>query len=157
MYCVTRRKTPTNGSAVVLTLAACAMISVAMAGDPVASTKTAKLPDTRADLVGSNEVPPVDTKASATSTIAISSDLTVRGDVETTGIEGTVAHIHLGALGTNGPPIITLQKSSPSVWSVPANSSLTKAQYDSYLSGDLYINVHSAAHPDGAIRLQLKP
>ena len=42
-------------------------------------------------------------------------------------------------------------------WSVPGNTMLTSAQFDAYRSGNLYVNVHSAANPDGEIRAQLKP
>jgi hypothetical protein len=34
---------------------------------------------------------------------------------------------------------------------------LSSAQFDAYRSGNLYVNVHSAAYPNGEIRAQLKP
>jgi len=40
---------------------------------------------------------------------------------------------------------------------VPGNTILTSAQCDAYRSGNLYVNLHSAAHPNGEIRAQLKP
>jgi hypothetical protein len=153
----TARAALANARTAFLMVATCAMTQVTIAAEPVAPAMSPMTAESHAMLMGSNEVPPVDTKAFAMSTIAIGSDMTVQGAVETKVIEGTAAHIHLGAVGTNGPPIITLVKSSATLWSVPAGSLLTKAQYDSYLSGNLYINVHSAEHPSGAIRLQLKP
>lgn len=107
-------------------------------------------------LTGSQEVPPVKTAATARSMIVIGSDLSVTGTVATSGIEGTVAHIHLAPFGINGPPIITLLKTSATQWTVPAGAVVTQAQYDSFVRGDLYVNVHSAANPKGEIRLQLR-
>jgi hypothetical protein len=40
---------------------------------------------------------------------------------------------------------------------VPDNAKLTEEQYRRFQMGELYVNVHSAAHPDGEIRGQLKP
>ncbi len=108
-------------------------------------------------LAGAHEVPAVSTAATAQSTIAVSSDMSVSGTITTTGIEGTMAHIHLGAPGTNGPVIVKLVQSQPGVWSVPDGTKLTADQYTSYKAGNLYVNVHSAAHPNGEIRAQLKP
>ena len=68
-----------------------------------------------------------------------------------------MAHIHLAPPGTNGPPIITLVKTSETVWSVPDGAMLTDDQFKSFKDGNLYVNVHSAAHPGGEIRTQLKP
>ena len=72
-------------------------------------------------------------------------------------IDGTVAHIHVGAPGQAGPPIITLEKGADGVWSVPAGSKLTVEQIASFKAGNLYVNVHSAEHKPGEIRAQLKP
>jgi hypothetical protein len=99
----------------------------------------------------------VATSAIGTGSISIAADKTVRGTIKTTGMEGTVAHIHLGAPGQSGPPIITLEKGADGAWSVPAGSKLTDEQYASFKAGQLYVNVHSAEHKAGEIRGQLKP
>jgi hypothetical protein len=108
-------------------------------------------------LTGAQEVPAVSSAAAGTGTLSIGEDKSVKGSVTTTGVEGTAAHIHLGATGKNGPPIIALVKSGDNHWSVPANSQLTDEQYKSFKNGELYVNVHSAAHPGGEIRAQLQP
>ena len=106
-------------------------------------------------LEGSQEVPPVQTQASGTGNITVADDGTVSGSVTTTGIEGTMAHIHTGAEGMNGPPIVTLAKQG-NTYSVPANTKLTDAQRASLDKGELYVNVHSAAHPGGELRAQIE-
>jgi hypothetical protein len=108
-------------------------------------------------LTGAQEVPPVSTTASGRSTIAVASDRSVSGSVIVSGIEATAAHIHQGAMGANGPVIVPLAKTSATTFSVPAGAKLTDAQYAALQEGKLYINVHSAAHPGGEIRLQMKP
>jgi hypothetical protein len=114
--------------------------------------------DVKVKLTGAEETPPVATAATGTGSIVIGSDKSVSGMIKTTGIEGTVAHIHVGAPGKAGPPIITLVKGADAnSWSVPAGSVLTDEQYASFKAGDLYVNVHSAEHKPGEIRAQLKP
>jgi hypothetical protein len=108
-------------------------------------------------LTGAQEVPPVSTTASGRSTIAVASDRSVSGSVIVSGVEATAAHIHQGAMGANGPVIVPLAKTSATTFSVPAGAKLTDAQYVALQEGKLYINVHSAAHPGGEIRLQMKP
>jgi len=108
-------------------------------------------------LTGANEVPAVKTQASGKSTITVANDKSVSGSVIVDDIVPTAAHIHRGATGQNGPVIIPLSKTSDKVFSVPANTKLTDAQYADYKEGNLYVNVHSTAHPGGEIRVQLKP
>lgn len=108
-------------------------------------------------LSGTQEVPSISTAASGNGAIAVGSDRSVRGSVTTLGISGISAHIHEGAPGKNGPVVIPLVKTSDGVWSVPAGSKLTDAQYKSYEAGDLYVNVHSDAYKNGEIRAQMKP
>jgi hypothetical protein len=113
--------------------------------------------DMKVNLTGAEETPPVTTSASGTGTISIAADKSVSGTIKTAGIDGTVAHIHVGAPGQSGPPIITLNKDASGVWSVPAGSKLTDDQYASFKAGNLYVNVHSAEHKPGEIRAQVKP
>ena len=108
-------------------------------------------------LSGSNEAPPVVTSATGQAWFTVDRDWTVNGKVTTSGIVGTAAHIHEGKQGENGPVIIPLTRSGENEWSVPPGSRLTEAQFKSYRSGYLYVNVHSAAHPGGELRGQLTP
>jgi len=113
--------------------------------------------DVQVKLSGNQESPPVSTSASGSGTFTIGTDKTVNGKVTTTGMAGVAAHIHEGAPGKNGPVIIPLQKAGDNAWSTPAGAKLSDAQYDAFKAGNLYVNVHSAAHKDGEIRAQLKP
>ena len=108
-------------------------------------------------LAGAQEVPPVSTSASASGTIAVAADLAISGSINTTGVEGTMAHIHKAPAGQNGPVVVPMVKTADNVWSIPAGAKLTEAQYQDLKDGNLYINVHSAAHKGGEIRGQLKP
>ena len=107
-------------------------------------------------LSGAQEVPPVNTQASGRSSITVIGDKVITGRVETSNINATAAHIHSGATGKNGPVVIALTKGTNGNWVVPANAKLTPDQLKLFKSGELYVNVHSAAHPDGEIRAQLK-
>ncbi len=106
-------------------------------------------------LTGTAEVPPVTTTATGKVNISVLPNRTVSGTIDVTGMVPTMAHIHEGAVGKNGPPIITLVKKSDKVFTVPADAKFSEAQYTSYLAGNLYVNVHSEAHPNGEIRAQL--
>jgi hypothetical protein len=138
--------TSLSGAALLLAISAACMTHQTASAAPPAQT-----------LTGAQEVPAVDTTASATSSIVVGKDGSVTGEVDTTGIEGTMAHIHQGAVGVSGPIVVTLEKTAPNRWSVPANAKLTSAQFQTYKDGGLYVNVHSVAHKSGEIRMQLTP
>lgn len=110
----------------------------------------------KVNLSGDQEVPPVQTSAAGSGAITVEDDKSVKGKITTSDIKGTAAHIHEGAVGKNGPDIITLKKTGDNEWSVPDGAQLTDAQYDAFKAGNLYVNVHSDAHKSGEIRGQLK-
>ena len=111
--------------------------------------------DVKLALSGANEVPPVTTSAAGSGTITVADDGSVSGSVSSTGVAGTAAHIHEGEAGANGPVIVPLTKDGDT-YKVPAGAKLTSAQLASFKAGNLYVNVHSAANPNGEIRTQLK-
>jgi hypothetical protein len=143
------------GVAAILTAFGCSRMSEGMADTKATVAEAGRAATTT--LSGAQEVPPVNTQASGTSTIVVTGDKYITGKVDVTGVNVTAAHVHEGAPGQNGPVIITLVKSGANTWAVPANTILTSQHFDAYRRGNLYVNVHSAAHPNGEIRAQLKP
>jgi hypothetical protein len=135
---------------------ACAGIAL-IAGVLAASTGLAIAGASKVMLSGAQEVPPVQTSAAGSGTITVNDDMSISGSVTTTGVKGTMAHIHEAAPGKNGGVAVPLEKKSDNEWAVPAGAKLTDAQYKSYKAGDLYVNVHSDANKGGEIRGQLKP
>jgi hypothetical protein len=108
-------------------------------------------------LSGDQEVPPVATTATGTSTVKIAADGSVTGSITTTGLDGTMAHIHIAPMGKNGPVIVPFVKTADGVWSPQPGAMLTPDQLKAYQAGELYLNVHTAANKGGEIRAQLKP
>ncbi|HWW19511.1 MAG TPA: CHRD domain-containing protein [Steroidobacteraceae bacterium] len=121
------------------------------------ASASAMAADVKVKLVGAEETPPVTTTATGSGTITVGADKSISGSVKTTGVEGVAAHIHSGAVGQAGPPIIPLTKGADGAWSVPAGAKLSDEQYQAFKAGNLYVNVHSAEHKGGEIRGQLKP
>jgi hypothetical protein len=114
--------------------------------------------DTRfAVLSGAEEVPPVSTAARGAAAISVDPATgEVRGFVIAAGLpDATAAHLHPGAPGVNGPPIVPLT-GGPELWVVPDDAApLGVEQRQAFLDGGLYVNVHTPANPGGAIRGQL--
>lgn len=108
-------------------------------------------------LSGANEVPANPSTATGKSMIVIGADKTVTGSIEVAGMTPTMAHIHEAAKGSNGPVIVPFVKSGANTFGPGPGAKLTDAQFASYMAGNLYINVHSAAYPGGELRLQIWP
>ena len=143
-------KTWLLAAAAALTLAACANVRE-------------KMPDwmpgsgaVNVSLTGAEEVPPVSTSGSGSGSFRVAEDGTVTGSVTTKGVPGTMAHIHQGAKGQNGPVIVPLTKSGDT-YSVPPGRKLTDAQMKAFKAGQLYVNVHTAQNKGGEVRGQLQP
>jgi CHRD domain len=110
-----------------------------------------------ANLNGANEVPPGDADGWGRARISIDdstnricTDLEVRdiGDV-------TAAHIHRGAAGVNGPPVIELDPPDDVDSDDCDDASDLLVDEIRTNPGGFYVNVHTAAYPDGAIRGQI--
>jgi hypothetical protein len=63
--------------------------------------------------------------------------------------------IYQAAAGRNGPAVVVLGKTTNQVFSVPAGTRLTQEQIAALNNGEMYITIHSASYPGGAIRAQL--
>lgn len=134
--------TSAAGIAAALLIAGCA----SMGGGPLS-----------VPLSGSQEVPPVNVSGSGTGTITVGEDKSVTAKIVTRGVNGTAAHIHEGAAGTNGPVAVPMDKTGENEWSTKAGAKFTDAQYEAYKAGRLYFNVHTAQNKGGEIRGQIRP
>lgn len=125
-------------------------------GTPAAAARTKGL---TAVLLGANEVGQGDPNASG---VALFDVRTGSGKlcyvIWIRNVDGIVdgAHLHLGDAGENGEMVAELD--APVWWgSVAActnvGSTLAKAVWKS--PQDYYVNIHSTAYPDGAVRGQL--
>jgi hypothetical protein len=123
----------------------------------IACTSAAALAESmNVKLAGDQEVPAVKSSGSGSGTISINDDGSVSGSVTASGFTPTAAHIHEGKAGANGKVIVPFTKEGDK-FSAPAGAKLTPDQLKAFKDGDLYVNIHSAAHPGGEVRAQLKP
>ncbi|MBI3855735.1 MAG: CHRD domain-containing protein [Planctomycetes bacterium] len=122
-------------------------------------------------LSGAQEVPPVAGTGSGTLTAAF--DSTQGTIVVTTAFTGltsatTAAHIHAGAAGVGGGPIVfnlslvaftsPLTVTLTSVDFLPGGGLVTYADaVNAFLSGTLYVNIHTVTNGGGEIRGQIGP
>lgn len=107
-------------------------------------------------LSGAEEVPPASTPGRGSGSFRVAGDGAITGSVTTDGVKGTMAHIHMGARGQNGPVIVPLTKNGDT-YSVPPGRKLTEAQIEAFRAGNLYVNVHSDLYKGGEVRAQLQP
>lgn len=110
-----------------------------------------------ADLTGAEEVPGPGAKdGTGTARLVLTPDGRVCADLTTSKIDPpTAAHVHTGAKGVAGPVVIPLPtpKDGRASGCVNAEAPVTaKVAADPAAA---YVNVHTAAQPNGAIRGQL--
>jgi hypothetical protein len=139
------------------------LLAIAAATLAACSTYQSVVPDwmpgsgaIKVSLSGQEEVPPLSVPGSGSGSFRVAEDGTITGSVTTKDVAGTMAHIHRGAKGTNGPVIVPLDKSGDT-YSVPAGRKLTAAQIQDLKAGNLYVNVHTAKNKGGEVRAQLQP
>ncbi|HUL05525.1 MAG TPA: CHRD domain-containing protein [Candidatus Acidoferrum sp.] len=111
-----------------------------------------------ANLDGVSEVPPVQSPATATATVWFDKDTgMVTWDVYWSGLSGppTAAHFHGPASKTNKAGVQLDLGGNGFHSPFRGSAALTEGQADQLLSGKWYINIHTAAHPDGEIRGQV--
>ena len=108
------------------------------------------------NLTGDEEVPPVSTKGKGSGSFRVAEDGTLSGSVKTENVPGTMAHIHSGAKGQNGPVAIPLTKEGDT-YSVPPGRKLSAEQMKAWKEGRLYVNVHTNQNKGGEVRGQITP
>jgi len=108
-------------------------------------------------LSGANEVPPVSSPAAGTGTVTVGGDGAVTAKISVSGMTATAAHIHSGGAGNNGPVIVPFTKTGDNTFEAAPGAKMTPEQLAAYKAGNTYVNVHSAAHPGGEVRAQLRP
>jgi hypothetical protein len=110
-------------------------------------------------LTGAEEVPPVTTTARGTAIIRVTSNRKVYSLVSVTNVEPTdqmtMAHIHNGGRGQNGPILVTLVN-APTEFGIAKTIFIDDATYNTLMNNPLYVNAHSVRNPAGKIRGQLK-
>ena len=65
----------------------------------------------------------------------------------------TMAHIHVGAIGVAGPPVVVLSPDVPTETCIAVSKDVAARLVAS--PGGYYVNIHTAKYPKGAIRGQL--
>jgi CHRD domain len=124
-----------------------------------------------AQLSGDQQVPPVQTSASGMAWFKPMQD-NVWFEINVTNIQGvTMAHIHSGKQGENGPPVVPLYKSdtpSQQMSGILAKGNITADTFQGPMAGkqlsdlitamqngETYVNIHTQQNPDGEIRGQI--
>ena len=110
----------------------------------------------KVSLTPAEEVPPAKSDGKGSGSFRVAEDGTITGSVSTEGVKGTMAHIHQGAKGANGPVIVPLTKNGDT-YSVPEGRKLSADQIKALKDGNLYVNVHSDRYKGGEVRAQLQP
>ncbi len=111
-----------------------------------------------AHLEGAQEVPAVVGTAQGLVTITLSADLktmTIHGVFSGLTGPATAAHFHVGPPGVSGPVVLGLNDLFIGGNRLAGSKPLSSTLLRQILDGQVYFNVHTAAHPSGEIRGQI--
>jgi hypothetical protein len=113
-------------------------------------------------LSGSQQVPAVDTQGTGTADFRYNpTTRRLSWTITYSGLSSpvTMAHLHAGASGSNGKPVVwlTMKGSKDNPSPIKGHATLTEDQAKMLMDGGLYINIHTADHPSGEVRGQVMP
>ena len=115
-------------------------------------------------LNGAEQVPPVQTKGACDARLTYDPDTRqTTWNVTCSDLSSpvTMAHFHVGTVGSNGKPVVWLTKvgstSTAIEGPIKGESTLTPDEAKDFVAGNLYINVHTKDHPNGEVRGQVMP
>jgi hypothetical protein len=107
-----------------------------------------------ADLKGSSETPPNASTATGNAIASFNKDTKILTVVTTySGMTATAGHVHKGAIGSAGPVVFPFTSTASPI--VFTSTALDAGQEADLMANMYYVNLHSAAFPDGEIRGQL--
>jgi hypothetical protein len=112
-----------------------------------------------AALSGAQEVPPVATSGSGQAEVHFSPAMNMlRWRVTHSGLSGpaTGGHIH-GPAGPGQNAGVLVPFTNPAASPITGEARITPEQFGQLGSGQWYVNLHTASHPGGEIRGQLRP
>ena len=119
----------------------------------------AEMKQMKAQLSGSNEVPPNDSKASGSVDVTYdtaSKKVSWKGTYQNLSGPAVAAHFHAGEAGKNGGVAVPIFSGASAKSPFSGSATLTNAQARDLMAGHWYVNVHTAAHKAGEIRGQVK-
>lgn len=109
-------------------------------------------------ISGASQIPPVPGQAFGLGAIRLSPNLTrMEYKIMYSGLSGpvTAAHIHAGDAFSTGPVITELQDGIVLSGTIEDPNVVQQVLFAAFFTG-AYVNIHTAAHPDGEIRGQLQ-
>jgi hypothetical protein len=135
-------------------------VSLLFALAACATTPSGEIEGFVASLSGAQEVPAVAGAGGGSAEVVFDhATSTVRWTVQFHGLSGPVTGAHLhgpAAPGQNAPVVVPF----PGPWATTplrGQARITAEQFGQLASGQWYVNLHTARHPQGELRGQLRP
>jgi hypothetical protein len=141
------------------TLALAAIVGIGLAGAASAADTPQGGRPLTASLTGAGETPAADPKGTGAANVRVNvgqNQVCWELTVKDLSAPAAAAHVHKGAAGAAGPPVVPLtapDASGKSAGCATVDAALAKDLIQN--PGAYYVNVHTKAFPGGAIRGQL--